>query len=251
MSEHTQHWVVGRHAVESALKQAKTDGCRLLISCKPEAAKVATQLARELNVGIEYVRPKQLDAMFPEQAHQGIALEVERARATCIRSLEDVLNAHRQNCLLLVLDGVVDPHNLGACLRVAAAAGAHGVLIPKNRSASLNATVRKVACGAAERIPLITVTNLVRALDVLQQAGVWIHGTDEHAHQSLYETQLVGPIAWVMGNEGQGMRRLTRQHCDLLVTIPTDAAQLSLNVSVAAGICLFETVRQRLAQANS
>jgi 23S rRNA (guanosine2251-2'-O)-methyltransferase len=147
--------------------------------------------------------------------------------------------------MLLVLDGVTDPHNLGACLRSAEAAGVDAVIVPKDKSADLNATVRKVACGAAETMPFVRVTNLARTLEKLKQQGIWLYGTAGEAAQSVFEVDLKGPVALVMGAEGKGMRRLTREHCDYLVNLPMAGAVSSLNVSVATGICLFEAVRQR------
>ncbi|HWR83611.1 MAG TPA: 23S rRNA (guanosine(2251)-2'-O)-methyltransferase RlmB [Candidatus Deferrimicrobium sp.] len=146
---------------------------------------------------------------------------------------------------LLILDGVQDPHNLGACLRTADAAGIHAVIVPKDRAVSLTDTVRRVACGAAERLPLVSVTNLARTLKQLKDAGVWLVGTADDAAQSLYDTQLTGPLAIIMGAEGEGLRRLTREACDFLVRIPMSAPGQCLNISVAAGVCLFEAVRQR------
>jgi 23S rRNA (guanosine2251-2'-O)-methyltransferase len=148
---------------------------------------------------------------------------------------------------LLVLDGVQDPHNLGACLRVADAMGAHAVVVPKDRAAGLNATVRKVASGAAETVPLVTVTNLARSLREIKEAGVWVVGTAGEAQGDLFTAKLDGPTAWVMGAEGEGLRRLTRETCDQLVRIPMFGSVESLNVSVASGICLYETRRQRAA----
>nr|MBP8771300.1 23S rRNA (guanosine(2251)-2'-O)-methyltransferase RlmB [Thiopseudomonas sp.] len=148
--------------------------------------------------------------------------------------------------LLLVLDGVTDPHNLGACLRTADAAGVHAVIIPKDKSATLNSTVRKVACGAAEVVPLVAVTNLARALEKLRQKGLWVVGTAGDAEQTLYQQDMTGPLILVMGAEGTGMRRLTREHCDYLVHLPMQGSVSSLNVSVATGVCLFEAQRQRL-----
>ena len=147
--------------------------------------------------------------------------------------------------LLLVLDEVTDPHNLGACLRTADAAGVHAVIVPKDRSAQLNMTARKVACGAAETIPFVAVTNLSRTLESLQERGIWIAGAAGEAQSTLYEIDLRVPIAIVMGSEGKGLRRLTREHCDYLMSIPMAGALSSLNVSVATGLCLFEAVRQR------
>ena len=147
--------------------------------------------------------------------------------------------------LLLVLDGVTDPHNLGACLRVADAAGAHAVIAPKDRAAGIGATVSKVASGAAETIPYYMVTNLARTLDDLKERNIWIVGADEQAEKTLYESELPEAIAWVLGAEGEGMRRLTRERCDLLARIPMSGSVASLNVSVASGVCLFESRRRR------
>ena len=146
---------------------------------------------------------------------------------------------------MLVLDGVQDPHNLGACLRVADAMGAHAVVVPKDRAAGLNATVRKVASGAAETVPLVTVTNLARSLREIKEAGIWVVGAAGEAQSDLFTAKLDGPIAWVLGAEGEGLRRLTRETCDQLVRIPMFGSVESLNVSVASGICLYETRRQR------
>jgi 23S rRNA (guanosine2251-2'-O)-methyltransferase len=147
--------------------------------------------------------------------------------------------------LLLILDGVTDPHNLGACLRTADAAGAHAVIIPKDRAATLDSVARKVAAGAAEFIPVVSVTNLARSLEALKQRGVWIVGTDGEAVQSLFSADLKRPLALVLGAEGSGMRHLTREKCDFLVRIPMVGHMESLNVSVTAGIALFEVLRQR------
>lgn len=164
--------------------------------------------------------------------------------------LDDVLENLSEPPLLLILDGVTDPHNLGACLRVADAMGAHAVIAPKDRSATLNATVSKVACGAAEVVPYITVTNLARTLRDLKDAGVWIAGTTMEADTDLYHFDASGPLAWVMGAEGEGMRRLTREHCDVLVSIPMFGTVESLNVSVSSGMVLSESRRQRVLKAG-
>jgi 23S rRNA (guanosine2251-2'-O)-methyltransferase len=161
------------------------------------------------------------------------------------RGLDALLDSLSTPALLLVLDEVTDPHNLGACLRTADAAGVHAVIVPKDRSAQLNMTVRKVACGAAETIAFVAVTNLSRTLESLQERGIWIAGAAGEAQSTLYETDLRVPIAIVMGSEGKGLRRLTREHCDYLMSIPMAGALSSLNVSVATGLCLFEAVRQR------
>ena len=185
-----------------------------------------------------------LQGLTGNDRHQGVvALANDVALAL---NLSEVLDTITGPALLLILDGVTDPHNLGACMRVADAAGAHAVIAPRDRAVGLNATAAKVASGAAETMPYITVTNLARALREIQEAGIWIVGTDDQAPTSLYKTKLDGPIAIVMGAEGEGMRRLTRDTCDTLMHIPMQGSVESLNVSVASGVCLFEAVRQRL-----
>lgn len=190
-----------------------------------------------------------LDELAGGVAHQGVAAFCPPLAAENESSLWFKLEAWPLEAppLLLVLDGVTDVHNFGACLRSADAAGAHGVVVPKDKSAPLNATVRKVACGAAESVPVYQVTNLARALARLKALGVWVIGTAGEAETILFEADLTGPTALVMGAEGKGMRRLTREACDSLVKLPMAGAVSSLNVSVAAGIGLFEVVRQRRA----
>jgi 23S rRNA (guanosine2251-2'-O)-methyltransferase len=159
--------------------------------------------------------------------------------------LQQVLDGIAGEPLILILDGVQDPHNLGACLRTAEAAGAHMVIIPKDRSAGLTATVRKTSAGASEVIPVLQVTNLARVIRSLKERGIWLAGTDDQAEQDIYARDLTGPLALVMGSEGQGLRRLTRELCDFLVRIPMAGVIESLNVSVAAGVGLYEVRRQR------
>ena len=179
--------------------------------------------------------------------HQGIIARVHSLPELNEHDLDRLLET-RNAPLLLVLDGVTDPHNLGACLRTADAAGVSAVIVPKDKSAQLNSTARKVACGAAENVPLIRVTNLARTLrDLQERHNVWVVGTAGEATETLYQTKLTGALALVMGAEGEGMRRLTREHCDQLISIPMAGSVSSLNVSVATGVCLFEIVRQRLA----
>ena len=177
--------------------------------------------------------------------HQGVVAGCTPNPAKDEHFLMQLLAELNEPVFLLILDGVTDPHNLGACLRTADAAGVHAVIAPKDKSASLNSTVSKVACGAAESIPFVQVTNLARCLKSLQDAGVWVTGTAGEATQHIYQTDLTGNMALVMGAEGEGMRRLTREGCDQLVKIPMAGEVSSLNVSVAAGVCLFEAVRQR------
>ncbi|MCP1438509.1 23S rRNA (guanosine2251-2'-O)-methyltransferase [Erwinia persicina] len=185
-----------------------------------------------------------LDSQVEGGVHQGIVARVKAGRQYQENDLPDLLEK-LEKPFLLILDGVTDPHNLGACLRSADAAGVHAVIVPKDRSAQLNATAKKVASGAAENVPLIRVTNLARTMRMLQEANVWIVGTAGEADHTLYQSKMTGPMALVMGAEGEGMRRLTREHCDELISIPMAGSVSSLNVSVATGICLFEAVRQR------
>lgn len=184
-----------------------------------------------------------LDRLCAGVGHQGVAAKVEAL--VLPQHIDDVLDELTEPALLLILDGVQDPHNLGACLRTAEACGAHAVLAPKDRAVGLTAAVRKVACGAAEAIPFIAVTNLARTLRELKERDIWVLGTADDASVSLYSVRLDRAIAWVMGAEGEGMRRLTRETCDELVAIPMLGTVTSLNVSVASGVCLFETQRQR------
>ena len=200
-------------------------------------------------------RKKDLDAMV-EGRHQGVVAEAleEPVRGEIGQpNLWDewqLLQAVKDKTgpvLILVLDGVTDPHNLGACLRSADAAGVDAVVVPKDKSADLNPTARKVACGAAETVPFVRVTNISRTLKALKELGVWLYGTAGEAKNSLYDSDLTGSMALVMGAEGGGLRRLTREQCDHLVKLPMAGSVSSLNVSVATGVCLFEVVRQRLA----
>jgi 23S rRNA (guanosine2251-2'-O)-methyltransferase len=202
--------------------------------------------ARVQDVRIDYVAREVLDEMA-EGRHQGVVVSARGSRALKEKDLKQLLDSLDHTPLLLILDGVTDPHNLGACLRTADAAGVDAVIVPKDNSASLNATVRKVACGAAEVVPLVQVTNLARTMKMLQQDGIWVTGTAGEAEQSIYEMDLTGPMALVMGAEGKGMRRLTRENCDHLASLPMAGSVSSLNVSVATGVCLFEIARQRLA----
>lgn len=199
--------------------------------------------AQALGLNCQALDKKALDQLSSGQ-HQGIILSCKAMPALNEGALLKLLE-EQDNPLLLILDGVTDPHNLGACLRTADAAGVAAVIAPKDKSASINATVRKVACGAAETVPFVQVTNLVRTMKKLQQAGVWLAGTSGDSDTSLYDADLSGPIAIVMGAEGDGVRRLTAENCDFLLNIPMAGFVSSLNVSVATGVCLFEAVRQR------
>ena len=199
--------------------------------------------AERAGVALMRVPAKRLDGFHGGARHQGVVAMAYDKPAR--ESLEDLLDSLKEPPLLLVLDGVTDPHNLGACLRVADAAGVHAVIAPKDRAAGIGATVSKVASGAAESVPYYMVTNLARSLDELKERNIWVVGADERAEKTLYGAELPEAMAWVLGAEGEGMRRLTRERCDLLVRIPMRGSVASLNVSVASGVCLFESRRRR------
>ncbi|CAH0534604.1 23S rRNA (guanosine-2'-O-)-methyltransferase RlmB [Vibrio stylophorae] len=199
---------------------------------------------QQYGITIVQVGRKTLDDKAKGASHQGILARVKPAKQFNEHDLDALLSKAEQP-LFLVLDGVTDPHNLGACLRNADAAGVTAVIVPKDRSAQLNATASKVACGAAETVPLVRVTNLARTMREMQEKGIWFVGTAGEATHDIYQAKLTGPMAIVMGAEGEGMRRLTRETCDELISIPMAGSVSSLNVSVATGICLFEVVRQR------
>jgi 23S rRNA (guanosine2251-2'-O)-methyltransferase len=237
--------IYGFHAVIGKLR-AHPESVRelLLDSARDDArARDLRRLAEGLGVRIRAVESARLDGMVPGARHQGVVARVEGGRAE--RSLDEILDALTEPPLVLALDGVTDPHNLGACLRVADAAGAHAVIAPKDRAAGLTATAVKVASGAAESVPYLPVTNLVRALEELKERGIWVIGADASAGEDLFAAELPESVAWVLGAEGRGMRRLTRERCDLLVRIPMLGAVESVNVSVAAGLCLYESRRRR------
>src|SRR5687767_14014629 len=199
-------------------------------------------LAERAGVRLMRVPVKRLDGFYGGGRHQGVVARVEIKSLS--HSLDELLE-QVEKALVLVLDGVTDPHNLGACLRVANAAGANAVVAPKDRAAGISPAVSKVASGAAEATPYIMVTNLARTLAEIKERNIWVIGADERADKTLYEADLPDSIAWVLGAEGEGMRRLTRESCDLLVRIPMRGEVESLNVSVSAGVCLFESVRRR------
>jgi 23S rRNA (guanosine2251-2'-O)-methyltransferase len=239
--------VFGLHAVQALLDRSPKRVRRLWLARGRVDQRVQplVDAAQTLDVVLERVAPEELERLADGGVHQGVVAEVAASQLWSEEMLGHLLDGLEGTPLLLVLDGVTDPHNLGACLRSADAAGAQAVIIPRDRSASLNPTVRKVACGAAETVPLVAVTNLARTLKQLQQRGLWVVGTAGEADQLLYEVDLKVPSVIVMGAEGSGMRRLTREHCDYLAKLPMAGGVSSLNVSVAAGVCLFEAVRQR------
>lgn len=202
-------------------------------------------LAQNGSISMQRVDPKKLDKLSAGQNHQGVVAKIVAMPVLTEADLPALIN--NSACpLLLILDGVQDPHNLGACLRTADAAGVTAVIVPKDNAVGITPIVRKVASGAAETVPLVQVSNLARTLKDLQQLGVWLVGTDADGTQTLYELDLLGPIALILGAEGEGMRQLTKKHCDYLVRLPMLGQVASLNVSVATGVCLYEVVRQRL-----
>ena len=249
MNSSASHQVFGLHAAAEVLKRDPGRLQELLLQRGRRDRRLNSlrEEAARLGISCREVDRRELD-QFCAGPHQGVIATLSGeadALALDERGLLALLAEQGDKALLLVLDSVTDPHNLGACLRSAAAAGADAVVVPANQSARLNATVRKAASGAAEILPLVTVTNLARFLEQLKQNGIWVAGAESNAPVSVFEQDLTGPIALVLGSEGRGMRRLVREKCDYLVSIPMADAMNSLNVSVAAGICLFEVLRQR------
>ncbi len=244
--------VIGFHAVNSRLK-VRAEGMReIYVDAERSDARMKDllALAKDKSVRTLAVDGKRLDGMTGNARHQGVVAFVEPVQLPqFVDDVLDTLDASRGPPLLLVLDGITDPHNLGACLRVADAAGVHAVIAPKDKSVGLTAAVMKVASGAAETVPYITVTNLARTLRDLKDRGIWLTGTDDGGQTDLFAADLSGPMAWVLGAEGDGLRRLTRDLCDQIVSIPMFGSVESLNVSVASGICLYESRRQRIAKA--
>jgi 23S rRNA (guanosine2251-2'-O)-methyltransferase len=250
-------YVYGIHAVDSLLRQNSKSVQRLLLQAGRADKRITALLELAQNQGVSVVRESRadLDKMVSAR-HQGAVAQLrdvaaqDDAAASNLWREADLLQAVENKggpVLILVLDGITDPHNLGACLRSADAAGVDAVVVPRDNSADLTPVVRKVACGAAEVVPFVRVTNISRTLQALQERGVWLYGTDGEAEKSIYDSDLTASLALVMGAEGKGMRRLTREQCDFLIHLPMAGSVSSLNVSVAAGIVLFEAVRQRVA----
>ncbi len=248
-------YIYGIHAVDGLLRQNPKAVQRLNVQQGREDKRINALLELARNQGVQVVREprKELDKLVTGR-HQGViaqTLETPAGDATYSSNIwqeSDLLRVVEQKpgpVLILVLDGVTDPHNLGACLRSADAAGVDAVVVPKDKSADLSPTARKVACGAAEVVPFVRVTNIARTLSALKERNVWIYGAAGEAEKTIYNNDLSGSLALVLGAEGSGLRRLTREHCDFLVKLPMAGSVSSLNVSVAAGICLFEVVRQR------
>jgi 23S rRNA (guanosine2251-2'-O)-methyltransferase len=239
-----EHYIGGFHAVMAALEDGAAPPHEILLldSRQDERARKLLQLAQAMQVPVRTLGRSELDLRVPGLRHQGVLALMPPTELAG----EDLLDAPASpERMLLVLDGVQDPHNLGACLRTAEAAGVSLVIIPRDRAASLTAVARKAAAGAAERVPVVAVTNLARTLERLKERGYWLTGLAGEAEQTLYDVDLTGPLVLVMGAEGEGMRRLTRETCDRLVKIPMRGKTESLNVSVAAAVCLYEAFRQR------
>jgi 23S rRNA (guanosine2251-2'-O)-methyltransferase len=242
--------LAGFHAVAARLQHAPHTVEAIHVDPQRDDARMRRLLAQAQDAGVRVIAsdPRRLQGLAGETPHQGVVAVCVPVETEPV-SLDDVLANVTAHTLLLLLDGVTDPRNLGACLRTADAAGAVAVIVPRDRSATMSPVVAKAAAGAADSTPLIAVTNLARAMEDIKAAGLWIAGAAGEAGQSLFELDLSGPIAWVLGAEGEGLRRLTRDKCDWLAGIPLAGQVDSLNVSVATGICLFETVRQRQAKA--
>jgi 23S rRNA (guanosine2251-2'-O)-methyltransferase len=249
MAAMTQKKVLfGFHAVGVRLKVAPESVVEVFFDASRRDARMRHFLERAREAGVRLTESDglRLSKLSGGHGHQGIVAHVQPLpQTTSLDERLEQVEARGEVPLLLVLDGITDPHNLGACLRVADGAGAHAVIAPKDHAAGINATVAKVASGAAETVPYFMVTNLARTLNELKERAIWIIGTSDGAPQTLFQADLRGPVALVLGAEGEGMRQLTRKTCDALVSIPMRGAVESLNVSVASGVCLYEAVRQR------
>ena len=242
----SESWIIGINAVGEALEHDARNVSEVWIEQRaknPRLAEIASA-AKAAGVKVQYVAPDAIGRADGGGKHQGVVAQIAPARNLGEGDLDELLG-RVEKPLLLVLDGVQDPHNLGACLRSAEAAGVHAVIVPRDRAVDITPVVRKVSSGAADRVPLMRVTNLARTMKTIQEAGVWIVGLAGEAEQSLYEVDMRGPIAIAMGGEGEGLRRLSREHCDYLAKIPMQGRVESLNVSVATGVAVFEALRQR------
>ena len=237
--------IFGFHAVTSRIRHEASSVEEVYVDAERHDRRMNDLLQSVKAAGIRIIHAddQRLSNMVGTRRHQGVVAKA--GELSLARNLDELLDAIEGPPLLLVLDGVTDPHNLGACLRVADGVGAHAVIAPKDRAVGLNATVAKVASGAAETVPYITVTNLARTLRELQERDIWLIGTADEVDKTIYDVDMTGGIALVMGAEGEGMRRLTRETCDHLVSIPMLGSVESLNVSVASGVCLYEARRQR------
>jgi 23S rRNA (guanosine2251-2'-O)-methyltransferase len=237
------NWLTGFHAVEEALAAGRAlDRIVIARGRHGERVEAVVQLARSKSVPVRFEDRLQIDRLVGTREHQGIAA---LAAAKPALELEDLLAAKTPQGLLVLLDGIEDPHNLGAIVRTALAAGAHGVIIPERRAVGLTDTVERASAGALAHLPVARVKNLVRAMEEMKGAGYWLIGLDERAEKKYTEADFSGQVGIVLGSEGEGLHELTRKRCDFLVSIPTSGPVRALNVSVAAGVVLFEVVRQR------
>jgi 23S rRNA (guanosine2251-2'-O)-methyltransferase len=248
VADSKRHFVYGLHAIGAVIERAPERVLELWLAQTRDDPRLRElrERAQAAGVSVQSVAVEVLAKLVGEVTHQGAVAAVRPLQPWGERDLLQALEGFAEDPLLLILDGVTDPHNLGACLRTADAAGVHALVLPRDRAAGVDGVVRKVAAGAAEFVPLASVTNLARTLDLLKERGIWVMGTDGEAGSSLYSVDLKRPLAVVLGAEGSGMRRLTRERCDFVVRIPMAGRAQSLNVSVAAGIALFEARRQRL-----
>ena len=239
-------WIYGIHAVHTMLKSAPQRVSELHVQRGrlDDRLQKIHKLAEQHGVALQWATVKQLDGKA-EGRHQGVMALCSPGETYDESFLLKLAEEKGRDALFLMLDGVTDPHNLGACLRAADGAGVQAVIVPKDNSVGLTPVVSKVACGAAETMPLVMVTNLTRTLEKLQQQGAWVVGTTGEAEELIYDIDLTGPMVLVMGAEGPGMRQLTQKQCDFLAKLPMEGEVSSLNVSVATGICLYEVVRQR------
>lgn len=243
----SEQYVYGVHAVAALLANPHRTTKMLYINQDRIDTRMQAllNLALQNHIPVERLSAQKMNQRFADVVHQGVVASAGKLPEYVEADLERLLESSKRPCLILILDGVTDPHNLGACLRSADAAGVDFVIIPKDKNAGITPVVSKVACGAAESIPLVRVTNLARAMDVIKQQGVWIYGAAGEADNSVYNLDCKTSIALVMGAEDKGMRHLTRQQCDGLFSLPMVGTVSSLNVSVATGICLYEVLRQR------
>lgn len=241
-----QDWIYGIHALTTLLEKQPERIIEVFIlkGRNDQPIENIINQSRRFGISVQFVQRKVLDNKTEDAQHQGVVAKAKPSKLLDENDLDTIIEGST-NPFLLILDGVTDPHNLGACLRTADAAGVDAVIVPKDKSAKITPVVRKVACGAADVTPLVAVTNLARTLSNLKDQGVWVIGTAGEATDTMFHVKHDGPIALVMGAEGKGMRRLTRENCDQLVKLPMAGTVSSLNVSVATGICLYELVRQR------
>ncbi len=243
----SEHWIYGVHAVQALLTNPYRKINALYVNQERTDSKITAlvEKATNLNLPVNLLSSKAMNLRFSEFNHQGLVASAGPLPKLSESSIKDLIDACQKPAFILILDGITDPHNLGACLRSADAAGVDFVVAPKDNSAPITPVVSKVACGAVESVPFVVVTNLVRAIECIKNEGVFVYGAAGEADNTLYQVDCKGPTALVMGAEGKGLRRLTREHCDGLFSLPMQGTVDSLNVSVAAGVSLYEVVRQR------